>query len=224
MFHVDYKHYQSPGSTATPTSLATVLPTLISLYGAASARQLAGSLSTFVTDQGTVRAKGFELEVTAAPTRGLTMGGSLGYTDVSFPFITPETLAGSNNEPLAVTARPKWTASLFGAYETQPLFGEATLQFRMDGQYRSRIRHNRLPLTDPYTEGLSVATVAGSWLVNGRVALRHLALGPVDAELAFWGKNIFNRRDANFVLPTPLADSANYMAARTFGVDLTVEF
>ncbi len=223
LFHVDYNHFQSPGSTTTPSSTATIFPTLVSLYGAATAAELVSSLSTFVVDQGKIRAKGFELEVTAAPARGLTMGGSVGYTDVSFPFVEPAVLAGNNGE-LAVTARPKWTASVFAAYETQPLIGDATLQFRMDGQYRSKIRYNLQPTKDLYTESLSVSSVKGFMLVNGRIALRHLKIGPADAELAFWGKNITNRKDAIFVLPTPLADSANYISARTFGVDLSVDF
>ncbi len=223
LFHVDYKHFQSPGSTATPTSLATILPTLISLYGATIAREVSDNLSTFVVDQGSIRAKGFELEVTAAPTRGLTLGGSLGYTDTSFPFITPDVLAGNLGE-LEVTARPKWTASLYGIYETPPLVGDTTLQFRADGQFRSKIRFNSHPLTEPYTESLPISTAKGFWLVNGRVSLRHLKIGPLDGELAFWGKNVFDRKDATFALFTPLANSANYVNARTFGVDLNIEF
>jgi iron complex outermembrane receptor protein len=223
LFHVDYNHFQSPGSTTTPSSTASILPTLTSLYGAVTAAELVSSLSTFVVDQGKIRANGFELELTAAPVRGLTMGTGVGYTDVSFPYITPAVLAANDGE-LAVTARPKWTASLFASYETLPVFGDATIQFRVDGQYRSRIRYNLQPKTDPYTESLSVSTVQGFMLVNGRIGLRHLKIGPADAELSFWGKNITNRREAIFFLPTPLADSANYVAARTYGIDLSLDF
>ena len=63
------------------------------------------------------------------------MGTSLGYTDVSFPFITPETLAANSGE-LAVTARPKWTGNAYASYETEPLFDDATLQFRLDERTR----------------------------------------------------------------------------------------
>lgn len=223
VYHVTYKNFQSPQSTTSPQSTAAILPILTELYGPATAARLPRSLSTFVVSQGTVKAKGFELEVTAVPLDGLNLGGSLGYTDVNYSFIEPLLLAANGGE-LAVTARPKWTASVYGSYETQPVFGDATVQFRLDGQFRSRTRFNLHPTTDPYTEGLSVATVKGFWLVNGRAAVRHINIGGADAELAVWGKNIFNRKDATFALFTPLADSANYLPPRTFGVELSLDF
>jgi iron complex outermembrane receptor protein len=225
LFHVDYNHFQSPQSTTTPSSVAVALPVLTTLYGAATAAELVPSLSTFVVDQGKVRAKGFELEVTAAPARGLTLGGSLSYTDVNFPFINPGVLAGVGGN-LRVTARPKWTASLYGSYETEPLFGDATLQFRADGLFRSKTQFMLNPLVDIYPDGSNAAVkdVKGFWLVNGRMALRHIKIGPAEAELALWGKNIFNRKDATFVLTTVLATSANNTAPRTFGVDLSLDF
>ncbi len=224
VYHVDYKHFQSPGSTTTAESAATVLPTLIALYGTATGNEVLGSLSTYVVDQGNVRAKGFELEVTALPARGLTIGGNVGYTDVSYPFVTPFVLAG-NGGTLRPTTRPKWTGNVYASYETQPLFGDATLNFRMDAMNRGRLNHdsnNRFLYAD--RSNASVASVPGFWMVNGRASLRNWDLGGVKAELAVWGKNITNRRDVTFVLGTPLATTANYVTARTFGVDLGIEF
>jgi iron complex outermembrane recepter protein len=224
LYHVDYKHFQSPGSTTTAESAATILPTLIALYGATTANELLGSLSTYVVDQGTVRAKGFELEVTALPARGLIIGGNLGYTDVSYPFVTPDVLAG-NGGTLRPTTRPKWTGSVYASYETPPLFGEATLNLRMDAMNRGRLNHdsnNRFLYAD--RSNASVQNVPGFWMINGRAALRNFDLGGVKAELAVWGKNITNRRDVTFVLATPLATTANYVTARTFGIDLGIEF
>ncbi|MEJ5975624.1 TonB-dependent receptor [Novosphingobium sp. PS1R-30] len=225
LFHVDYNHFQSPQSTTAANSVAAVLPTLTTLYGAATAGELISSLSTFVVDQGKIRARGFELEVTAAPTRGLTLGGSVSYTDVKFPFINPAVLAGAGGV-FRVTARPKWTASAYGSYETEPLFGEATLNFRADVLYRSKILYSLNPAIDIYASrsNASMAEVKGFALVNGRVALRHLAIAGADAELAVWGKNLTNRKDATFALFTPLATSANYVAPRTYGVELSIEF
>ena len=127
-----------------------------------------------------------------------------------------------------ITARPKWTVSLFGSYETEPLFGDATLQFRMDGQYRSSIRFAINPQQVLYSDGSNAAGVLGTdgfMLVNGRVALRHLQFGPLNAELAFWGKNITDRKEATFLLPIRgLSTSNNFLSARTFGVDLSIDF
>jgi iron complex outermembrane receptor protein len=106
--------------------------------------------------------------------------------------------------------------------------GDATLQFRMDGQYRSAINFSANPVRDVYADGSNAAAVLGTkgfMLVNGRVALRHLKIGPVEGELAFWGKNITNRKDATFALAlgSP-ASSNNFLNPRTYGVDLNIDF
>jgi iron complex outermembrane receptor protein len=232
LFHVDYNHFQSPQGTSVPSSFAIAQAVFTQLYGPTIGAQLPTVVSTFVIDQGKVRAQGFELEVTAAPTRGLTLGTGIGYTDVKFPYVNPVVLAGvglaGNPGGFQVTARPKWTVSLFGAYETEPLFGDATLMFRADGQYRSSIKFSLNPANDLYADGSNAASVLGTkgfMLVNGRVALRHLKFGPAEGELAFWGKNITNRRDATFSLALgPIGAANNYVAPRTYGVDLSVDF
>jgi len=61
-------------------------------------------------------------------------------------------------------------------------------------------------------------------LVNGRIALRHMKIAGADTELAIWGKNITNRKDATFALNVGYATSLNYLPPRTFGVDLNVDF
>ena len=127
-----------------------------------------------------------------------------------------------------MTSRPKWTVSLYGSYETQPLLDDATLQFRVDGQYRSSINFQanlaQRCLCRQQQFG-SILGTKGFWLMNGRVALRHLKIGPADAEIAFWGKNITDRKDATFALALgPLGASNNFLPPRTFGLDLSVDF
>jgi iron complex outermembrane receptor protein len=227
LFHVDYNHFQSPQSTSSGASRTLAVSIWTPLYGAATANELADSASTFVVDQGKIRAQGFELEVTAAPTRGLTLGGGIGYTDVKFPYINPLVLS-ANAGRLDVTSRPKWTVNLYASYETRPLFGEATLQFRLDGQYRSRILFSSNPNLDIFADKSNAAAILGTngyMLVNGRVALRHMKVVGADAELALWGKNITDRKEATFALALGgLGTSNNFLTARTFGVDLSIDF
>jgi iron complex outermembrane receptor protein len=227
LFHVIYQHFQSPQGLSDPNSAALATGVWTQLYGAATAAELANAASTFVIEQGKVRAQGVELEVTAAPVNGLTLGGSVGYTDVKFPSINPIVL-NANGGRFDVTARPKWTVSLFGSYETQPLFNDTTVQFRVDGQYRSAIKFALNPLRAVYADGSNATAVLGAdgfMLVNGRIALRHLDFGPIEGEVALWGKNITNRKDPTFSLNLgPLGTSNNYVAPRTFGVDLNLDF
>ena len=65
----------------------------------------------------------------------------------------------------------------------------------------------------------------GFMLVNGRMALRHIKIAGADAELAVWGKNLSDRKDPTFALTLGgIASSLNFLAPRTFGVDLGIEF
>jgi len=225
LYHVTYKHFQQPGSTSSATSTATILPILIDLYGDTIANELVGVISTFVTDSGTLKAKGVEAEVTAAPVRGLTLGGSVGYTDAKFSNV-PANVLDAWQGVFLNRDRPKWTGSLFGSYETEPVFGDATLNFRLDGTYHSKILQTSNPLVDVYPDGSNAAAarIPSVWLLNGRIALSHLSVGGADAELAVWGKNLTDNKDPNFILFTPTATSANFGPSRTYGVDLTIEF
>ncbi|MCB2075119.1 MAG: TonB-dependent receptor [Novosphingobium sp.] len=225
LYHVTYKHFQQPGSTTSPTSTATILPILTGLYGAGIAEELVGSISTFVTDSGTLKVKGFEAEVTAAPAKGLTLGGSVGYADSKFTFV-PDNVLSAWLGVFLTRARPDWTGAVYGTYETEPLVGDATLNFRVDATYTSSILQTSNPVVDVYPDGSNEAAVRipSKWLLNGRIALRHIAIGGADAELALWGKNLTDNKDPNFILFTPLATSANFGPSRTYGVDLTIQF
>ena len=223
LFHVDYDHFQASQSTTTPSSVALALPILTQLYGATTANEVISKLSVFVGDQGKVRAKGSELEVTAVPVRGVTLGGSLSYTDISFPFIEPLVLAGNGGRQ-DVTGRPEWTGSAYGSYETQPLFGDTRLVLRADAFYQSKLNQSSNPIRDNIPANANVLVTPGYWTINSRIALGDLKLGSVDAEFALWGKNLTDRKDATTVLFTPLATSAAYVPGRAYGLDLTFDF
>jgi iron complex outermembrane receptor protein len=224
LFTVDYNHWQQSQSTTTPSSQAIALPILTSLYGATTANEVLGKLSVFVGDQGKIRAKGFELELDAAPARGITTGGSLSYTKTTLPFVEPLVLAG-NGGKMEITGRPEWTGSVYAAYQTLPLFGDSRLSVRVDGLYQST---NHLTSNEERDSALpaneNVLDAAGFWTLNSRIALNKVKLGAVEGEFALWGKNLTNNKEATTALFTPLATSASYVPARAYGLDLTFEF
>jgi len=231
VYTVDYKNLQqsqSPRAAASSRALCT--NGLIPLYGATLGAGLCdNAIGTFIAQIGTLRARGVELEVTAAPTRGVTLGGSLAYTNTKFVKILPEVLAANLGSYLP-TYRPKWTGTVFASAETKPLWGDVTAQVRMDALYQSRLQiDNHSP------QVYALITAPGStnayanpayWLLNGRAALKHLKIGPVEGEIAVWGKNLTNRKDMQFslALGPSLSTSANYIPARTYGIDLSIDF
>ncbi|HEX7856874.1 MAG TPA: TonB-dependent receptor [Sphingobium sp.] len=215
LFHVVYKNLQTAQSA---TNFPNLFPTPPYPAG------FANSVGTIIIPQGgPVRAQGFEFEATAAPVRGLTVGGSLSYTDTKFDKVNPALVAQSlgDYEP---ALRAKWTGGLWGQFETQPIVGETTLLLRADASWHSLfwLSQNRVAKFPAFA---GIQTVGASWNVNARAALRNINIGGVNTELAFWVRNLTQNREATFALQTlALIGSANYVPARTFGADLTVKF
>jgi hypothetical protein len=56
------------------------------------------------------------------------------------------------------------------------------------------------------------------------VALRHLSFRGANAEVAIWGKNIFNDRSIAFPLIQAGFASGAFQPARTYGAELIVDF
>jgi iron complex outermembrane receptor protein len=224
LFDVKYEHFQSPQGTTQAQSAALIVALTTPLYGAAIANQLPGTVSTFVADQGTIKAKGFELEVTAAPVRGVSLGGSVGYTDVKSSHVDP-VLITTNGGPIALINRPKWTGTVWASYESPPLFGsDTTFMIRGDGNFRSRSLLDTLQSRAIPSLQVLKATPA-YWTFNARASLEHIDIGHgITAELAVWAKNLTNEKYTNFALVQALAGAANFITARTYGVDFGIEF
>ena len=182
------------------------------------------TLGTVIIPLGDGRAKGFELELTALPVTGLTLTGSLGYTDVKYSDVNPILTRLANGDYLP-TLTPKWTYNLSAQYQTEPLFGDTTLMLRADANGRTRMRAQH-----PGQFALSPAFgvleyIPPAWIVNGRIALQDVAIGPVEAEIALWGRNLTNNRAPTF--PLNIGNfilSSSFQAARTYGADVIVKF
>jgi iron complex outermembrane receptor protein len=207
LYHVTYKNFQTAQGGS---SFVGVFPN-------------AALIAVFVYPQGgPVKSKGFELDGAALLAHGLTAGYGLSYSQTKYSDVDPILIA-ANGGGYSPSLRPKWTGNLFGQYETDPLFGDATLMARVDATYRGKMfldqNRNR---NIPAFAALHAADAA--WVVNGRLALRNLSLGGAKAEVAVWGKNIFNDRSVTFPLIQAGFASATFQPARTFGADLIVDF
>jgi iron complex outermembrane receptor protein len=180
-------------------------------------------LGVVVIDNGTLKSKGVELEVTAAPVRGLTVGGSLGYTDAELKSPNPVVAQGQAYE---LGGMPKWIGAVNAQYNTDPVMGDAYLSFRADANYQGKFR----AIPNPNIETFMPAFAAyefnpARWIVNARISLRDVKVGQATGEVALWARNLFNNKDATYpLLFGDIQHNASYQPARTYGVDFIVTF
>lgn len=152
-----------------------------------------GGASTLLVNAGKAEFKGVELEVTVVPTHGLTLSGSLGYTDPKykqFLFLNPNTNTISD---IASTARfpnvAKFNSNLAADY-TFGSVGFGTPSARISYSYRSHVYFYPNDAVNPFQKQVdSPATNT----VDARVALSEIALGGrAKGEIAVVGENLLN--------------------------------
>lgn len=219
LFQASYKHVQGPSAPTSPEARDFV----DRFTGNPAIKDFVG---TFVADLGNIDAKGFEFDVTAAPVRGVTLGGSLAYTDTDYVYINPLQIPTDGVLPL-LNNRPAWTGSVFGQYDSPPIgAGDAYLSVRGDAFWQDKYILTTAPNAPIYsTFGAPIRGTPAYWRINGRVALRDLDLGGIRTELAGWVKNLTDERALNSGLNlSGILASANFIPARTYGVDLTIRF
>ncbi len=105
---------------------------------------------------GSADVKGFELEMSARPTDGLTLDGSLSYIDFDYTDTGASGVSTSATTPYT----PEWTYSFGVQYDYQ--LNSGTVGVRVDGQYQSEI----------WTEAFNRPTsrLPGRFLANGRLS------------------------------------------------------
>jgi len=182
---------------------------------------------------GTSHLNGGELELTAYPAAGLTLGLSYSYTDAKIP-ATLNPLHYTNNgqpvsptnpdlfgtlTPVFVVFTPKNAASAFVDYELPVGGAAAKLRFHLDGNYADKMHsfQDENVLTD------------SSFIWNGNIALAGIALGGNDQALtlSLWSRNlldedhIYRRSNAN---NNALGSYANFNTPRTFGLEARMNF
>lgn len=220
LYTVTYKHFQVAASGTNYRDQITQIT---------GNPALASAVGTFVVDQGgPVRARGFEFELMAAPVGGLSLGGSLAYTKTTYKDVSPILLAANGGRYLPVM-RPDWNAAFWAQYDTPPLAGgDAYLSFRADSTWTSDVNlafNPDLPAYHPGAFAETIREIPSNWRVNARIALRDLDIGGINTELALWSKNLTNSRVKGYAVNlSQIVAQANYTPARTYGLDLTIDF
>nr|WP_301287342.1 TonB-dependent receptor [Sphingobium sp. OAS761] len=113
-----------------------------------------GGARSIIANAGKVQLKGFEAELTAVPVQGLTLDGSVGFTDTHykrFLFLDPttDTLVDVADQARPVYT-PRWTVHVGGEYLAE--LGDMAMRLRVDYSHRTQIYFNALDITAPFNE------------------------------------------------------------------------
>ncbi|HKT72282.1 MAG TPA: TonB-dependent receptor [Steroidobacteraceae bacterium] len=183
--------------------------------------------SLVMVNLGDSRAKGFEADVTVAPVTGLTLNGSVSYTNYKWKRLIAA-FAGATGvtaDTFPVWLRPSTTVNLSANYETPSLFNNAHLTFHLDTDHRSAIVTPGLFARPPAGSGFaSVYETGGEWISNARIALQNIQHGRANVEIAIWARNLFNDKGSDWGGYNGFVAGTTYVPARTYGADLTFDF
>jgi hypothetical protein len=69
-----------------------------------------------------------------------------------------------------------------------------------------------------------IAKTPAQWLVNTRVGLRDMTVGPAKVEIAGWARNLTNVKNQSYPLNFGFVAATSFQQARTYGIDLMVRF
>ena len=163
-------------------------------------------LTIAIINYGDLSAKGVEVDLNVVPADGFTVGGTVGYTKNKL--IDPlDVLA--QGYPIKPTGQPRWVGTTFAQYESQPLWGDATLLLRADMIFQSKSRVlNSHEMVIDFPAFAPYEFIPSKQLVNGRVALRDIDIGGADVEIGLWGKNIFDNKKAVYAFQYQLSSLA----------------
>jgi iron complex outermembrane receptor protein len=171
------------------------------------------------------KAKGFEWENTFVPVDGVTLGASVGYTDFKYTRVDRVIGTLQNYRPIN---RPKWTGVLSAQYESGEILAGGHAVLRVDANYRGKtlLGYTRIGGNQA---ALAALTTNNSWVVNARAALADMEVKGAKVQVALWARNLFDNKDLTNASSLNLGAigsffPGSYERARTYGVDLIMEF
>ena len=183
--------------------------------------QAVPSIFTFA-NAGKLHSQGFEIDLYGHPIQGLRINGGITYDNATYGgFLSQCTsvcvgAANVKGNPLANA--PRWQTSLGGEY-SRPLIDGLDGFAAADVSWRSNVSSS--PVSDPNE------VIRGYALVNTRIGLRS---DDGHYGIAFFARNLFDRRFPTIIFPDPVSGGANYDQAfssdsfRTLGASVDIYF
>ena len=171
---------------------------------------------TRTTNAGKAEVKGIELEISAAPVAGLTLGAAVGWQKAKYKEFTTDIDGDGINDDasfLKLRNAPNWTASANARYEFPPT-SWGTVSMNADINYQSE--YESTTLNADFSQGQARTLVGAS-------------IGWTDPSeryrVAIFGRNLLDevyRVSANSV--AGLFNFTNYAPPRSFGIEGAVKF
>ena len=206
-----------------------------SIYDDLQLQNFVNGRQTF-ENAGKANIKGIEVELDAAPVKGLTLSGNFSWTDIKYVrFLGTDTTG--NIRDIADIARPvyapKYQARASIQYDFPAFSNDSYLFARVDGTYRSSIALTSPAYVAPDpSNATQVANAAALnaaavqprlYLLNARAGLADFQIGGGKASLSVFGQNLNNQRYVAFGAPVLRLTGARERG-RTYGVELGVNF
>jgi len=193
-----------------------------------------GRLVSGVENAAKAQIRGFEAELTVAPTTGLTLGSNIGYTDAKYKrFVN---LDGSDWSGSEFPYTPELTLAFFGDYSVD--VGPGRLKLHADYSWRSEAFAQPIAASAPQRAGRSAAEIQtisdnlqntaripSYGLLNARVAFE---FNEPQIEVAFFARNITKERYFSRLLAVQgtALGFTSYMPGdpRTYGISASFRF
>jgi iron complex outermembrane receptor protein len=167
---------------------------------------------TFIISAPKAHENGFELELTALPTDGLTFNASLGLLDAK---LSPDPVRGPVN-----SLAPKYTLSTGAQYDFPHFANGSYLSARIDGFFKDK------RLSDPVRNSATaeLTTLPSRFDVNARVSLIDLPVAGSKVKVSAWVQNLTNNHELEFARNLTTTVIGVYQVPRTYGIDLGLAF
>ncbi|WP_176594482.1 TonB-dependent receptor [Sphingobium sp. EM0848] len=186
-----------------------------------------GGATSIILNAGKARIQGVEFEATAVPVEGLTLTGSLGYTDPKFKQFAFRDPVTNMVIDVAHEARfsnvPKWNWNA-GAQYSFPSFGFGELSAQVNYSYRSKMYFFPLDRVNIFNKDVASP---GQGTLSARLTLSNVELGTRSKmEISAWGENLANNDKLAYGIDFGgLGFGGAYFAEpRSFGVDVKLTY
>jgi iron complex outermembrane receptor protein len=174
-----------------------------------------------IANAGAERIWGLESEITYVPTDRLLLGMNVGYTRYSLD---------PNQNPSAIPENhtPKLTFGVSGDYTFDEING-MTPSARLEVNYYGLVDWGPTApsaIIPGITNLLQSYKTPEQVILNARVSLADIPMGPVTGKLSLWGKNITDQRYFSEILPGSVIGfvDGNVSPPATYGIDLSFKW